>query len=101
MSADLITIKCVKCGAYWWAVRLDAGDVRAQLLDQFDGDRSVLAVLDAIDAPAVLDRPMYWQLWITGNDHYRFTNKHAAGNVLESSREMMRRLAHTLPLRAS
>ena len=39
------------CGAFWWATRLEAGNIRAQLQAQFDGDETIIRFLDALKAP--------------------------------------------------
>lgn len=89
-------LKCPKCGSRWWAFRLAAGDVRRQLLDNFEGDEDVVDTMMALyEVPVSLDRPMFWQIWLSGNEFYRF-NKEQESGTSGRSLALFRRLAALL-----
>lgn len=92
VSGDLITLKCARCGWHWWANRFDAGDIRAQVRAQFDGNELFVELLDAIGAPERIDQPMFWQLPISGNEKYQFTDRTKPGGILARSHHFVRKL---------
>ena len=98
LSGDLITITCKHCGSHWWATRLDAGDIRAQIRAQFDGNELFVELLDRLAAPARIEAPMFWQLWLSGNEQYQFTDRKNTGGILARTHKLIRKLS-ALPKR--
>jgi hypothetical protein len=89
-------LKCPRCSSRWWAFRLSAGNVRQQLLDAFEGDEAVVDTIMALyDVPLELSRPMFWQIWLSGNEFYRF-NKDQESSTGGRSLALLRRLATLL-----
>jgi hypothetical protein len=97
LSADLITVSCKSCGTHWWATRLEAGDIRSQIRAQFDGNELFVTLLDQVGAPERIDQPMFWQLWLSGNDQYQFTDRTRAGGILARSHALVRKLISLPP----
>lgn len=94
---DLLTYQCAKCGARWWANRFAAGDIRSQIRAQFDGNESFVELLDALGAPERIDKPMYWQLWISGNEQYHLMDHE--NSLLTLSHELIRKILGLLKRR--
>lgn len=92
ISGDLITYSCKSCPAHWWATRLDAGDIRAQIRAAFDGNELFVELLDKLGAPERIETPMFWQLWISGHEQYQFTDKSKLSGILIRSHELIRKL---------
>lgn len=89
-------IRCPKCGSHWWAFRLKAGNVREQLLADFEGDERVVDTMMALySLPLHVDRPLFWQIWLTGNEFYRY-NKDESPGARGRSLALFRRLAALL-----
>lgn len=99
-SGDLLTLTCVikagGCGAHWWATWLYAGDVRSQIRSQFDGNEIFVQLLDEMNAPERVDHPGFWQIWLTGNEHYRMMDRSSPGGILGRTHEFMRSLSGLL-----
>lgn len=92
ITGALLTLKCERCGAHWWATWFEAGDIRAQVLEQFGGDPIFVELLDMLDAPTAIDQPMYWQLRLTGHQHYRFTIRRLLADARTQSIALVRSL---------
>lgn len=90
LSGDLLTVSCRKCGGHWWAMRLEPGDVRAQLRRHFNEDDTVVEFLDALGAPATLAEPMYWQVCISKDEHYQFVSTAARRGMPDRTRDFFR-----------
>jgi hypothetical protein len=99
LSADLITVSCKSCGTHWWATWLEAGDIRSQLRAQFDGNELFVQLLDSLGAPERIESPAFWQIWLSGNDQYQFTDRTKPGGILPRSHALIRRLSGLLPTR--
>lgn len=92
LHVELLTITCKHCGAHWWATRLAAGDIRSQMRAAFDGNEVFVELLDTLGAPERVEQPVFWQLWLSGNEHYHLTNVSIPGGILQRSHELVRKL---------
>jgi hypothetical protein len=89
-------LKCPKCGAHWWAFKLQAGDVRSQLLQDFEGDTVIVETMMTLyNVPAQISAPAFWQIWLSGNEFYRFVKDDSTG-LRGRSLALFRRLAGRL-----
>jgi hypothetical protein len=78
-----LAVKCEapRCGAHWWATRLQAGDVRAQLLVDFEENEYLVdSLMTLFDLPQFIDRPLWWQVWLTGNEWAGFSRSSRGGS---------------------
>lgn len=86
-----------KCRSHWWATHLEAGNIRQQLLDDFEDETVVDQLMGVFGLPLTIDRPMYWQVWLTGEEFHGFNKtKTAGGRTVALFRNLL-----TLPRRAS
>lgn len=69
-----MTCESKKCDCHWWAFRLGAGSIRGQLLHAFDDATLVAELMDLFGLPSSIDRPMFWQIQLTGNEWYRYNS---------------------------
>lgn len=97
---DLLAVTCKQkeggCGAHWWATWLYAGDVRSQILSAFDGSDVFVRILDDMRAPERVETSGFWQIWLTGNEHYRFMDRSSSISFLIRTHEFMRSLSGLL-----
>src|SRR5437879_7810213 len=85
-------LTCERCGTHWWATRFHRGDVRVQLSADFYGDAELVdRLMHRFHLPPSIDRAMYWQVRLTGNQLYRY-NKDDAGGMRGRSIALLRRL---------
>ena len=89
------SLTCPKCGEHWWATHLQAGDVRVQLMSDYDGDYWLVDQLMALfRLPASIEQPMFWQIWLTGNQSHHFHKAERTGIRARSAallRSLLRR----------
>jgi hypothetical protein len=81
------------CGARWWATRLDAGIVRDQLLAAFEGETAIVdRLMVEYDLPLTIERTMWWQIWLTGNEFHHYVQDRGKPNrSLNLLRRLLRR----------
>lgn len=93
-TGDLLVLTCENkhCRAHWWATRLEAGDIRSQIRAAFDGNEHFVEVMDAFGLPERIDRPMYWQIWLSGGDKFAMSDESKIGSLLVRTHAMMKRL---------
>lgn len=73
-------ITCKRCGAHWWATRLRAGDVRAQLLADFEGDADLVNhLMTLFGLPERISESKFWQVLLNGQQWYRYSQDAAPG----------------------
>lgn len=91
-NGDVLVITCAYkyCRSHWWATRLEAGDIRSQILAQFDGNDLFVELLDILGAPERIDQPMYWQLWLSGGTHHAMVDARQPGGIIARSHELVR-----------
>lgn len=88
------------CGTHWWAARLQAGSVRAQLLDDYDGDARLVDHLMAhFGLPESIEEPMFWEIELTGNQLYRY-NKDSSPGILGRSTQLLKGVLRLAPANA-
>jgi hypothetical protein len=88
------------CGAHWWATKLQAGSVREQLLEDYDGDSALVAHLMVhFGLPESIDRPMFWEIELTGNQLYRY-NKDPSPGILGRSTQLLKGVLRLAPASA-
>jgi hypothetical protein len=70
-------LSCAKCDRHWWAMRLEGGDVRTQLLDHFEGDAGLVdQIITSFMLPPTLPSPgAFWQIKLEGRQSHRY-HKH-------------------------
>lgn len=89
-------LTCAKCGGHWWATRLQPGSVRQQLLNDYDGDEFLVAQLMALfELPETIETPMFWQVWLTGNQLYHY-NTDAGSGVRGRSKALLQSVVRLL-----
>jgi hypothetical protein len=73
-------LSCKRCGAHWWANRLRAGSVRAQLLADYEGDEElVIHLMTLFGLPETIEEPRFWQILLSGQQWYRYHQDSAPG----------------------
>ena len=84
------TLACEKkqCDCRWWATALSAGSVPAQLVEQFEDEAFVAELVAAWHLPPALPEPMFWQIPLTGHQHYAYQR--------DGSRHLLRTLVLVL-----
>lgn len=72
------SVRC-RCGCHWWATWFHAGSIRAQLLEDYNGDQVwVTELMQRFKLPESVTEPAYWQIRLEGDlrthfvDHVRF-----------------------------
>lgn len=91
-------LQCDRCKGHFWVTRLEAGSVRAQLVEDYDGDAGVADHMMALfDLPAEIDRPMYWHIWLTHKESHAYNTDTAPARSLR----LFRRLIDVLQRKAS
>lgn len=70
-------LSCGKCERHWWAMRLEGGEVRPQLLDHFEGDAALVdQIIETFSLPVTLPSPgAFWQIRLAGRQSHRY-HKH-------------------------
>lgn len=89
-------LTCDRCGAHWWATRLQAGNVREQLLHDYEGEAFLVAQLMILfGLPETIEQPMFWQVWLSGNEWYRY-NKDTSSGIRSRSKALLQRVVSLL-----
>jgi hypothetical protein len=78
------SLTCAKCGEAWWAIRI-YGDVRANLMRDFEGDVVMVeSFMTAFNLPALApEGGAFWQLKLAGRQSHRY-HKHPERGVLRT-----------------
>jgi hypothetical protein len=95
------TMRCEakRCRAHWWATVLRAGDVRAQLMADFDGDEAAVKLIMArFDLPTHLTTHIFWQVLLTGNQAHHYHKDREQGGLRRRSLALLRRVLAALPI---
>jgi hypothetical protein len=72
-------LTCKRCGAHWWATRLQTGSVRAQLLVEFEDVECVNQLMLLFGLPEMISEPVFWQILLNGQQWYRYHQDSAPG----------------------
>lgn len=93
VNSDLLVFACQRCSARWWATRFAPGDIRPQLLEDYGGDESFVDYLMGMfELPLSIGRPMYWQVWISIDDHAALAKAMPSARVRDHARAFFLRL---------
>lgn len=78
------------CGKHWWATRIQ-GDVRAQLLEDFEGDETLVeSFVAAFNLPASAPAEgAFWQIRLAGRESYRYHTYPGAGRSIALLRNVL------------
>jgi hypothetical protein len=74
-----------KCRSHWWAKRLEPGDVRAQLLVDYEDPDIVDWQMRLWKLPDTIPRSMYWQVWLSGEEFHSFNTDQSTGRLGRST----------------
>lgn len=90
-------LKCARCEAHWWATTLQAGSVRDQLLEHFEGDVVLVdQLMNLFGLPLLIEERRFWQILLSGNEWHRYNKDAAAPGERGRSVALLRGVVSTV-----
>lgn len=85
---------CRRCRGHWWATRFEAGNVRDQLVRDYDGDADLAdRLMSTFTLPAIVSAAVWWQIMLTGNEYHHYTRETRTTNARAISHALLTRLS--------